>query len=85
MLDHYRRGLGKALLVAAMGKCIEIFDTAGGIGLFVDAKDRSAKRYHEQFGFGVREVARRGASLEQVFSELTEGARAPENAAEEPE
>lgn len=46
-----RQGIGKALLVAAMGKFIEIFNTAGGIGLFVDAKDQEAKRYYEQFGF----------------------------------
>jgi hypothetical protein len=39
------------LLVAAMGKFIEIFNSAGGIGLFVDAKDQDAKRYYEQFGF----------------------------------
>ena len=30
---------------------MEIFNTAGGIGLFVDAKDQEAKRYYEQFGF----------------------------------
>jgi len=30
-----------------MGKFIEIFNTAGGIGLFVDAKDHAAKRYYE--------------------------------------
>lgn len=46
-----RQGIGKTLLVAAMGKFIEIFNTAGGIGLFVDAKDQEAKRYYEQFGF----------------------------------
>ncbi len=46
-----RRGIGKKLLVAAMGKFMEIFNTAGGIGLFVDAKDQDAKRYYEQFGF----------------------------------
>ena len=46
-----RQGVGKTLLVAAMGKFIEIFNTAGGIGLFVDAKDQGAKRYYEQFGF----------------------------------
>jgi ribosomal protein S18 acetylase RimI-like enzyme len=48
---NQRQGIGKALLVAAMGKFIEIFNTAGGIGLFVDAKDQEAKRYYEQFGF----------------------------------
>lgn len=46
-----RQGIGKTLLVAAMGKFIEIFNPAGGIGLFVDAKDREARRYYEQFGF----------------------------------
>jgi ribosomal protein S18 acetylase RimI-like enzyme len=48
---YRRQGIGKTLLVAAMGKFIEIFNTAGGIGLFVDAKDQEAKRYYEQFGF----------------------------------
>jgi ribosomal protein S18 acetylase RimI-like enzyme len=48
---YQRQGIGKTLLVAAMGKFIEIFNTAGGIGLFVDAKDQVAKRYYEQFGF----------------------------------
>ncbi len=46
-----RQGIGEKLLVAAMGKFMEIFNTAGGIGLFVDAKDQDAKRYYEQFGF----------------------------------
>ncbi|MGA3268766.1 MAG: GNAT family N-acetyltransferase [Verrucomicrobiota bacterium] len=46
-----RQGIGKTLLVAAMQKLMEIFNTAGGIGLFVDAKDQEAKRYYEQFGF----------------------------------
>lgn len=48
---HHRQGIGKTLLVAAMGKFLEIFNTAGGIGLFVDAKDQDANRYYEQFGF----------------------------------
>jgi len=49
--EYQRQGIGKTLLVAAMGKFIDIFNTAGGIGLFVDAKDDDAKRYYEQFGF----------------------------------
>jgi ribosomal protein S18 acetylase RimI-like enzyme len=49
--EHQRKGIGQKLLVAAMGKFMEIFNTAGGIGLFVDAKDQDAKRYYEQFGF----------------------------------
>jgi GNAT superfamily N-acetyltransferase len=48
---YQRQGIGKTLLVAAMGKFIEIFNMAGGIGLFVYAKDRKAKRYYAQFGF----------------------------------
>jgi ribosomal protein S18 acetylase RimI-like enzyme len=46
-----RQGIGKTLLAAAMEKFLEIFNTAGGIGLFVDAKGQAAKRYYEQFGF----------------------------------
>lgn len=49
--EHQRQGIGRTLLVAAMRKFLEIFNTAGGIGLFVDAKDREAKRYYERFGF----------------------------------
>jgi hypothetical protein len=39
------------LLVAAMKKVIEVFESAGGIGLFVDAKDEAAKSYYQRFGF----------------------------------
>lgn len=46
-----RHGIGKTLLVAAVRKFMEIFNKAGGIGLFVDAKDQDAKRYYERFGF----------------------------------
>jgi len=49
--DFQRQGIGKILVVAAMRKFLEIHNTAGGIGLFVDAKDPDAKRYYEQFGF----------------------------------
>jgi ribosomal protein S18 acetylase RimI-like enzyme len=48
---YQREGIGKTLLVVAMGKFIEIFNTAGGIGLFVDAKNQEAKHYYKQFGF----------------------------------
>ena len=34
-----------------MHKFMEIFRTAGGIGLFVDAKDANAKQFYEKFGF----------------------------------
>lgn len=45
------QGLGKVLLAAAMQKFLEIFDTAGGVGLFVDAKDENAKEFYQHFGF----------------------------------
>lgn len=45
------QGLGKVLLVAAMQKFLDIFNMAGGIGLFVDAQDPAAKRFYEHFGF----------------------------------
>jgi len=49
--NRQRQGLGKLLLVAAMRKVIEVFESAGGIGLFVDAKDQKAKAFHVHFGF----------------------------------
>lgn len=49
--EFQRQGMGKALLVGALAKFMEIFRAAGGIGLFVDAKDQAARRYYEQFGF----------------------------------
>ena len=39
------------LVMGAMQKFMEIFRTAGGIGLFVDAKDANAKQFYEKFGF----------------------------------
>lgn len=49
--EYQRQGIGRILLVGAMVKFMEIFNSAGSIGLFVDAKDDDAKRYYEQFGF----------------------------------
>ena len=34
-----------------MKKFLEIFNAAGGIGLFVDAKDQRAKAFYEHFAF----------------------------------
>jgi ribosomal protein S18 acetylase RimI-like enzyme len=45
------QGIGEILLIAAMAKFIEIFNIAGGIGLFVDAKDQKATAFYEKFGF----------------------------------
>jgi ribosomal protein S18 acetylase RimI-like enzyme len=49
--EYKGQRIGEILLVAAMGKFIEIFNTAGGIGLFVDAKDQQAREFYERFGF----------------------------------
>jgi ribosomal protein S18 acetylase RimI-like enzyme len=49
--EFQRQGFGKTLLIGAMTKFMEIFHTAGGVGLFVDAKDQEARRYYERFGF----------------------------------
>lgn len=49
--NRQRQGLGRLLLVAALNKVVEVFESAGGIGLFVDAKDEAAKAYYERFGF----------------------------------
>jgi len=50
-LENQGQGLGKMLVMGAMQKFMEIFRTAGGIGLFVDAKDAKAKQFYEKFGF----------------------------------
>jgi len=49
--EYQRQGFGKILLIGAMTRFMEIFNRAGGIGLFVDAKDHEAKLYYQQFGF----------------------------------
>lgn len=49
--DQQRQGFGKVLLADAFKKSLDVSSQAGGIGLFVDAKDDVAKAYYEQFGF----------------------------------
>ena len=49
--NQQRQGLGKLLLVTALRKVLEVFESVGGIGLFVDAKDEAAGGYYQQFGF----------------------------------
>ena len=46
-----RQGIGEILLIEAMQKALIIADNAGIIGLFVDAKDESAKNYYARYGF----------------------------------
>ena len=48
---HQRKGLGKVLLVEAIYKVVAVASVAGGIGLFVDAKDQAAAGFYARFGF----------------------------------
>jgi GNAT superfamily N-acetyltransferase len=48
---HQREGLGKILLVDAIYKVAAVASAAGGIGLFVDAKDERAAEFYSRFGF----------------------------------
>lgn len=50
-----RQGIGEILIVEAMQRALLVADTAGGIGLFVDAKDRAARSYYTRYGFIVLE------------------------------
>jgi len=44
-------GYGKVLLVEALRRTARVADLAGGIGLFVDAKDEAAAGFYRRFGF----------------------------------
>jgi ribosomal protein S18 acetylase RimI-like enzyme len=46
-----RQGIGEILMVEAMQRALLVADTAGGIGLFVDAKDEVAQTYYTRHGF----------------------------------
>ena len=50
---HYRQrqGVGQTLLVVAMQKVLEVHACAGGIGLFLHAKNATARAWYERFGF----------------------------------
>jgi ribosomal protein S18 acetylase RimI-like enzyme len=46
-----RQGIGEILIVEAMRRALLVAETAGGIGLFVDAKDDNAVNYYQRYGF----------------------------------
>ncbi len=50
-VEFQNRGLGQWLLVDAMARARRIHAEAGGIGLFVDAKDERAAAWYRRFGF----------------------------------
>lgn len=49
--SRQRQGLGALMMVQAMRRALQVADSAGIIGLFVDAKDEAASRYYRRFGF----------------------------------
>ena len=49
--NQHGAGYGKALLVEALHRIARVADIAGGIGLFVDAKDEAAAAFYARFGF----------------------------------
>lgn len=50
-IDFQRQGIGTILIFEALKKALIISENAGIIGLFVDAKDETAKGYYEEYGF----------------------------------
>lgn len=46
-----RKGYGELLLIDAMQKTLNVSNSMGIAGLFVDAKHEKAKNYYNQFGF----------------------------------
>jgi ribosomal protein S18 acetylase RimI-like enzyme len=50
-LQWQRQGIGEILMVEAMQRALLVADTAGGIGLFVDAKNEAAQSYYARYGF----------------------------------
>jgi len=50
-VDQQRKGYGETLLIDTMQKTLNVSQTMGLSGLFVDAKHKQAKAYYQQFGF----------------------------------
>lgn len=50
-LSRQRQGLGALMMIHAMRRALQVAESAGIIGLFVDAKDAAASRYYRRFGF----------------------------------
>ncbi|MBV6624361.1 MAG: GNAT family N-acetyltransferase [Rivularia sp. (in: Bacteria)] len=58
---YQRQGIGEIMMIEAMKRALIVAENAGGIGLFVDAKDEAAKTYYSRYGF---------VSLEDAFLEM---------------
>ncbi|BAZ10286.1 GCN5-related N-acetyltransferase [Calothrix sp. NIES-4071] len=48
---YQRQRIGEILMIEAMKRAKLVAENAGGIGLFVDAKDEFARNYYERYGF----------------------------------
>jgi len=48
---HQKQGYGKLLMFHAMQHFLNISESVGIIGVFVDAKDLQAGQYYAQYGF----------------------------------
>jgi ribosomal protein S18 acetylase RimI-like enzyme len=48
---HQGKGYGELLLAEALHRTVSIAEHAGVIGLFVDAKNDSARSFYERYGF----------------------------------
>jgi GNAT superfamily N-acetyltransferase len=48
---YQRQGIGEVLMIEAMLRAKLVAENAGGIGLFVDAKDEFARDYYKRYGF----------------------------------
>jgi ribosomal protein S18 acetylase RimI-like enzyme len=46
-----RQGIGGVLMIEAMQRALIVAENAGGIGIFVDAKNEAARAYYERYGF----------------------------------
>ncbi|MGB3655006.1 MAG: GNAT family N-acetyltransferase [Rivularia sp. (in: cyanobacteria)] len=58
---YQRQGIGEIMMIEAMRRAVVVAENAGGIGLFVDAKDEAVKTYYNRYGF---------VSLEDAFLEM---------------
>jgi GNAT superfamily N-acetyltransferase len=49
--NHQRQGYGKLLMIHAMKHLLNVSQSVGIIGVFVDAKDLQASQYYQRYGF----------------------------------
>jgi GNAT superfamily N-acetyltransferase len=49
--DRHGQGLGQMLVACAVDRCLKAREQVAAYALIVDAKDNTAKRFYERFGF----------------------------------